>query len=100
MNEKPIKRLKWNALQVLEERDKQIETLKKQLEEVSADLDANAVLMDDVRSELHKSSRGPGNEQMRKIAQMQSSLRNQQDQIKDAEQRAQEVNVPDSENHH
>ena len=65
--------------------------LKRRLEDVVGDLDMNAALMDDVRSELHKSSRGPGDHQMKKIANMQTTLRYQQNHLKDAELRAQEV---------
>ncbi len=79
------------VFQALEERDKQIDALKRRLEEVSGDLDLNAALMDDVRNELHRSSRGPGDAQTRKIANMQSTLRAQQDSIKEADLRAQEV---------
>ena len=75
----------------MEERDKQITTLKRRLEEVAGDLDINAALMEDVRSELNKSSRGPGDHQMKKISSMQTTLRVQQGHLKDAEIRAQEV---------
>ena len=78
-------------MKVLEERDKQINTLKRRLEEVSGDLDMNAALMDDVRSELHQTTRGPGDHQMKKITNMQTTLRVQQNHLKDAELRAQEV---------
>ena len=51
----------------------------------------NAALMEDVRSELHKGGRGPGDHQMRKISNMQTTLRVQQNHLKDAEIRAQGV---------
>ena len=51
----------------------------------------NTALMEDVRSELHKGGRGPGDHQMRKISSMQTTLRVQQNHLKDAEIRAQEV---------
>lgn len=60
---------------------------------MAGDLDMNAALMDDVRSELHKSSHGPGDPQIKKITSMQSTLRIQQDNLKDAELRAQEVRL-------
>ncbi len=47
--------------------------------------------MDDVRTEMMKSARGPGDNQLKKMTDIQTTLRVQGGHLKEAELRAQEV---------
>ncbi|OWF51997.1 centrosomal protein of 290 kDa-like [Mizuhopecten yessoensis] len=59
---------------VIKEKDKQIEDLTDKIKAYVDEMEANAAVVEDLRTELHKSGAGPGDRQLHRIRELQTDL--------------------------
>ncbi|CAH1800117.1 unnamed protein product [Owenia fusiformis] len=71
----------------VEERDKQIEIMKLQVDQAAADFETNTAIIEDLKQELNKGGGGPSERQTQRIVQLNSTLKMNEEQLKDAEER-------------
>ncbi|XP_053396760.1 centrosomal protein of 290 kDa-like [Mercenaria mercenaria] len=70
---------------VIKEKDRQIEELTEQMKVYADDLDNNAAIIEDLRSELHRTGQGPGERQQLIIRELKEKLKGEQERNKNAD---------------